>query len=454
MKKLAALFLFFLSTTALAAQPPPAFTLNTDVRLQAADEDSGGSNAGAGATEINVRLNAPLGMNNFFYSEARAVGDLGRLGFETADTGSLSNGKSFLEWRQAYAQFGNLGNQPFYIRAGRQRMQDSYGLLWNGDLDALRVGYDTTVFKGFIAAGQNLSSYNTSIGALPGNNKDIARFLAEGSWQYYYDHFFETRLLMQDDHSGTTPIGATESNDNLNDTDGRLLWAGLRASGKIPSFLPEAGKMSYRADLIGLTGHENQNTTAVATPTTMLVTGMNRDHVNGWAFDGAVDIPLPVAGKNPPALHLGYAHGSTDYRQSDLSGNFSKTGELTENTDNYGVVLRPDLADIHIFSGGVTKPVMNFGNIGLIYRYYRLSSPATSAIGGVPTGLNGTDRDLGQALDVLFNLDMMKELNIFSKNAQGLSLRTALGLFREGAAYGPDEGRCVARGLVEVKVSF
>ena len=100
-------------------------------------------------------------------------------------------------------------------------------------------------------------------------------------------------------------------------------------------------------------------------------------------------------------------------------------------------------------------PVLEASNIGAVYRYYRLDQAATALVtSGVENNLNGVDHDLGQGVDLLFNTDLLKDVQPQVKNVQDVSFRSSLGFFRAGDAFGTREGDIAVRGLVEVKVGF
>ncbi|MEZ0226299.1 MAG: alginate export family protein [Alphaproteobacteria bacterium] len=457
------------SPAAMGAAPANTQTvmLDAELRAQAVDLDngdldtSGGDNLGTVALDARLRLTAHLSDNALFFGEGRGVASAGRGSVESADTGALSGGDSFLELRQAYFEFDNLAGAPLSARAGRQKFREPYGVWWNRNFDALRLSYDTTLFAGSIAAGENLFTYRTHGSSLSEKDKDVSRVLAEGSWQYYYENFIEARALYQDDHSDVS-VGDIQTPDNFDDGDSNLFWGGIRAAGKAHFPGSDKDKLAYRLDFMGLTGHEHLATTTPS-GSSRLVTAVDGRSVRGWGLDAATDIPLPNAW---PILHLGYAYGSGDgdtsdsrdhaFRQNGLKGNFSKFGALSENTDNYGTVLRPELSNIHIVSAGLTMPVMEASDIGAVYRYYRLADLATSLMSsGVDDTLTGTSRSLGQGVDFLFNMDVLKEAHLTATNrVQDVKFRSSLGFFKAGKAYGTAEDEVAARGLVEVKVGF
>lgn len=451
------------TTTIHAAQLTPNVVLDTSVRIQGVEENN--VNLGTGSrhsetlsTEATFRMNARLSPSALFVWEARAAGGVGRASAQNADTGAFSADRNFLEWRESYLELNDVAGQPLYLRVGRQRLRDDYGLWWNQNFDAVKVGYKSTIFDGFVAAGQNLASYNTSTGSLKKNDRDLARIMAEGSWQYYFEHFLEARMMYQDDHSGTAAIGTVEDSANTNNRDGNLFWGGLRAVGKAHCCGDVTRKVSYRFDLMGVAGNEDVNTSVANT-----VTATNNRSVRGWAFDGGVDVPV-MADESTPLIHLGYAYGSGDsntadgrdhaFRQTGLDGNFSKVGALARNTNNYGTVLRPELSNIHVYSAGVTKPVFKASDAGLIARYYRLANDTTTLSTGVSGALDGVHRDLGKGVDLVFNSDLMKTWDLQYPSVQDVNFRGSAGLFRTGDAYGVQSGENVLRIVAEVQIKF
>jgi alginate production protein len=457
-------FLVGLCPSALAAQLSPTMTLDTEVRLQGVDTrnadlgTSGSDNAATGAAEVKFKFTNNFNENALFYWEGRAVGNAGRGGVQDEDTGRVSGDDSFLEWRQSYFEFSNIAGQtPLSARIGRQRVKENYGIWWNEDFDALRMTYDTTLFKGTLTGGENLFSYRTD-DEDSRNERDIARIMAEGSWQYHYQQFFEARFAYANDHSSLY-IGQPQNPNDIDNTTGNLYWAGVRAAGQANVFdSPDEQKLLYRVDLMRVSGDEDVGTIGGGNT----IIAINDQDVSGWAFDASTDIPLPHA---KPLIHLGYAYGSGDsdaaddtdhsFRQTGMEGNFSRIGALTQNTNNYGTVLRPELGNIHILSAGVTSPVLAASDAGLIYRRYRLSDPATSiSSSGVFNTLDGAHRDLGQGVDLLFNMDVLKETATTLAHVQSLELRSSLGFFRSGDAYGAAKGENAVRGLVELKAAF
>lgn len=424
--------------------------------------DDGGSTGFLGG-EAKLHVTATLSENTLFYWEGRGVAGVGHSSFETSDTGNVARENNFLEWRESYLQFNNIDGKGVGAKLGRQRFRETYGDWWNQNFDAIRASYDSTLFSGFLAGGENLFQYNTGRD-FNEDDREIARIFGEGSWQYHYDQFFQVRAMYEDDHSGIDGVGEIHEFDDRNNAEGHLFWAGVRAAGKTNAFASGPDKIQYRFDLMGVTGNQDEDITTSAGGSNVLVTGTDSHDVLGWAFDGGVDIPLAIA-ETKPLLHVGYAYGSGDddptsgtdnaFRQNELASNSSRIGALSRNSYNYGTVLRPELSNIHIFTLGLTAAIFKASDAGLIYHYYRLAESANSlSTSGVNNTLNNNDRDLGHGVDLLFNTNLYENTNGNTYGVKEVYLRSSLGAFRAGEAYGNNEGEIAARGLVEVGFNF
>jgi len=193
------------------AQPEqsyPKITLDNEVRLQGGDINNGdlgttgGNNAGVLAAELKSKLTYAVNPDALIFWEGRGVAAAGHSGFEDENTGAIANSGGFVEWRQSYVQLSDIGGVlPANARIGRQMVAEPYGLWWNQNFDAVRANYDTSLFKGSLIGGQNLFHYRTNYNDNSlDNQKDIARVMAEGSWQYYYQNFIEARVAYAGDN--------------------------------------------------------------------------------------------------------------------------------------------------------------------------------------------------------------------------------------------------------------
>lgn len=433
---------------------------NTDLdTLNASSQDSE-------LLEAKATLYGDLNEDFSFYTQARLVKNYGSGGSIDSDTGEALGRDDYAELRQYWIEYSGLSKYlPFSVRAGRQRFREDRSLWWNRDFDAVSLIYNATLFKGFLAAGQNMVEYRSSGDSFNEQDQGIFRVLGQTSWQWTKDNFFEARFAYQNDHSGQNAVGYLLTPGDRDEEDSDLLWIGGRTAGKIDCescALP--APISYRADAIVLTGKQKSEATTSAANGLRSVSGHSDQDVNAWAVDLGVDVPVKI-GSTTPVLTLGYAYGSGDkntsdnndhaFRQTGLDGNTSYMNGASSSSYNYGSVLRPDLSNIHIITAGFAVPVSNASDVSAQYHYYRLAQNATSlTTSGITAPLNGTDKYLGQGLDVMVNVDVSKELNIKRPGFDRIGLKTTLGAFKAGDAYGTAKGETALRGQLDLRFSF
>ena len=402
-----------------------------------------------------------------FYFSGRALNIDGETGFtdDNDEDNDAAVDQGFLELRELYVLNRNLfGVTPWYLQAGRQRLREPRALWWNSDNDLIKVGYDSSLLKGFIAAGEDTTSWRTGRGTdYMRDDENRFRVMGETSWQYSYNHFLEGRVLYENDHSGTTATGGSVSATDMDREDQDMVWFGARLAGTTKNIPAALGSLKYRADLVGLTGEENiESSVASATPGVNTVTGNNKRDVNAWAFDGDITfVPPKMRGL---ALTAGYAFGSGDgsttgdssaFRQSDIQGSSSRVGLERQAQRHYGEVLRPELSNIHILSAGAGYPLSAATDIGLTYYYYHLDEEATGLrYSGITAPVNGRDGSLGHAADLALNVGLTDEFDLQTPYIDDIGFRFVVGGFTPGDAYEPTGNDNSYRLFTELKVRF
>lgn len=395
--------------------------------------------------------------------DVKAVAIDGDSGSED-ETGQISTDQDYLELRQYWLKFDRLGGvDALALQAGRHRVKEKEAFWWNRDIDAVRILYNEDDLKGFIGIAEALSSYRTSDNSFIEKNDDRFHVMGEGSWQWQADHFLELRGLYKDDHSGTGDIGDVIESTDRDDEDFNLGWMGVRSAGK---FAPGAGlvkNVDYKFDLIGVAGNEDNITSASGPGSSRTVTGISDEDVQAWGFDGRASFNLDTILN--PSVTFGYAYGSGDddasdgtdneFRQSGLHSNSAMPGGASNYIYYYGEALRPELANLHILTAGAGVPLSDFGDINFFYHYYHLDENAADMRqSSVSAPLNGTDKSLGQEFDVILNLNVKNALNLSDTWLDNAKLRTSVGVFDAGAAYGAAEDEKSVRGFTELVFYF
>lgn len=440
--------------------PKNPLALNAELSFQylgQQDRDLGSAGAGyqdSFSEQAQVMAGYHFTPNLLGYFHGRALNVDGDTGFQD-DTGeTTSSAASFLELRQLYLRFENLfSSPPAYLQVGRQRLREPSSLWWNSDQDLIKAGYDSTLFSAFVAGGEEMHSYRTgSNDDFQEADKDRLHIIGEASWQHTYNHFLEARAVYENDHSGIEPVGSFVNADDRDNEDQNLFWAGIRAAGELTDKEnhPFIGQFKYRADLMGVAGEEDLLNTAAGPGGFRTVTGSTGRDVRAWAFDGRV-IAKPFSGIHAPALTLGYAYGSgeenpagtdtdSEFRQTDLDGTSSRLGLERNQQSHYGEVLRPELSNIHIAMAGVAVPLSDHTDISATYFNYHLAEDATShRSSGVTAAMTGTDKDVGQAVDIGFYVDLDDQFSSKLPYTRDIDFRIVAGSFFPGDAYGVND---------------
>jgi hypothetical protein len=416
--------------------------------------------------EGKLKIKAFLPQDISVFWEGRAV-KTRRGGTVEDDDGvqTAGNVDAFAEWRQSWLRFDEaFGVIPLSFQIGRQRLSEPRALWWNKNFDAARVIYDTTLFSGMFGVGEDLFSYKTSQDDFMESDEQRLRAFAEGSWLYRPDHHADLRVLYEDDHSGLEPVGSLISSNDRDNTDANLLWVGGRLWGDHKVNSRFVGGLEYAVDLMGVRGTEDTlASTASGDPAFRTVTGDSDRDILGWGLDAAVDMSLNAPWR--PTLTLGYAFGSGDddtsdgtdnaFRQTGLHGNATRIGVSGSGIRNYGEALRPELSNLHILTAGVGFPVLMASDVTFLYHAYFLDEKDAPLGSTAVTGtLNGLDSSVGQGLDAVANFDLTKELNLNMLMVEKTNLRMAVGAFRAGEAYTPEDGDTAVRGVMEVRFQF
>lgn len=448
------------------------FDIDTRLTFQYITED--GLDLGTAANDSEDSLSEQLQLligaditeefSAFFHG--RAINVDGQSGFDD-DTGrTIGTEQAFLEMRELYVTKSNLlGVPPLSLQVGRQRLREDRALWWNSDQDLVRLNYNSTLLSGFLAAGENLSSYRTGRGDdYLQEDQDRFRTLGQISWQYVYNHVLEGRFLYEKDHSSLESAGTVIDINDRDNEDQNLVWFGARAAGSFAQAPLALGKLKYRADVIGVSGEEDiVDSTAGPGLTQRTVTGSRQRDVSAWAFDGTVN--LDPASEGGIIFTAGYAFGSGDgdptsgtnnaFRQSDMQGSSSRIGLERQQQKNYGEVLRPELSNLHILMVGAGYPLTDASDIGVSYFNYQLDENAVRLrSSGISAALNNTDKSVGQAVDLFVNVDVDDELNLKAPYTEDIDFRIVGGSFFPGDAYSPGASGEAFRLFTEVKFRF
>jgi hypothetical protein len=345
---------------------------------------------------------------------------------------------------ETWIRFDQLLGRELSLKLGRQSFEEPRRWWWDDDLDTLSMRYRHA--SGFfeLGVGQELPRQSLQEDFADPENKGVFRVLARANWLYFRNHGLDLFFLYHNDGSPTQSVGNLVKVDREDESDAKLWWGGIRASGN-ESF-SQLGEFSYWADLGVVSGKEKLLELSDAEHNRQIVESRRRQRVQGWAVDVGArwESQLPVK----PVFILGYARGSGDKKpESGSDRSFRQTGLQSNDEEfrTYGELLRPELSNLHIPVAAVQLPLFSKSHVEFAYRYFRQVHAAPflrdNRIEAEP---NGVKKNIGQEWMLYSILRPRKDVEIEMVGAA----------FRSGRAYGALSGKMAYSFFTQVTWEF
>jgi hypothetical protein len=343
-----------------------------------------------------------------------------------------------------WVRFDQLFRRDLSIKLGRQNFEEPRRWWWDEDLDAAALRYRGALWSLELGAGQELPRKSLREDFSDPEDEGVFRVLARANRRILKNHALDLFFLYHDDSSRTPSVGSVVDVDHDDDSDARLWWGGIRASGS--DLKTTAGTFSYWADAAAVVGKETLLELERLASGREVVDARQKRRVRGWAFDLGIRWapPLPA----DPLLIFGYAVGSGDKKpETGADRAFRPTG--LQSTDEefriYGELLQPELSNLHIPVFAVQFPIFSRSYIEFAYRYFRQVHAAPflrdGRIEADPTGIN---KNIGQEW-MLYSL---------LKQWRNVEVELAGAAFRSGNAYGSLSGKMAYSLFTKITFEF
>ena len=345
---------------------------------------------------------------------------------------------------ETWIRFDQLFGRDLSLKLGRQNFEEPRRWWWDDDLDAAGLRYRGDSWFLELGAGRELPRKSFREKFSEPENEGVVRVLTRANWRYFKNHGIDLFFLHHNDRSPTPSVGALVNADREDDSDARLWWGGIRASGSEPT--AAYGELSYWADAAIVLGKEKFLELDNAPGNREVVTSRSKRRVRGWAFDlgGRWDSQLP----GQPLFTLGYAVGSGD-KKSERGPDqaFRQTG--LQSTDEefriYGELLQPELSNLSIPVFAVQFPVFSKSYIEFAYRHFRqLHAVPFLRDARIEADPNGIKKNIGQEW-MLYSL---------IKQWKNIEIELVGAAFRSGNAYGALSGKMAYSLFTKVTYEF
>lgn len=366
---------------------------------------------------------------------------------DIAREGRTTRGEAGLSLDSFWLLKTGLFGTPLAIQIGRQRLRERREFWWDDTIDGVRLHYFGSKVTAFAGVGFPVTHLST-LGRTRPEEKGQFRVFGSGAWEWKKRQHLELYALHQDDRSGLYSVGTLIARNEADDSDANLTWVGGRVRG---CFKPGVvRRICYWGDLAHVRGTDTKFDLDSIGSNQLIVDGVDRTRVLGWAYDVGTSIELPLSFR--PVITFARARGSGDrpgtpgingsFRQTGLHSNDSKYRGLGR-FRSYGEVLRPDLSNIRVTTLALGFPLGKKTWLESLWHNFRQPF-ADNRIRNSPIGENpdGIDPRLGNEFDIALS----------HRPDNGWEFELTAGAFRAGPAFGPEAGRWA--GLVEVKIDY
>jgi alginate production protein len=349
--------------------------------------------------------------------------------------------KHSLERGQMWWLRERLFGTPWSLQIGRVELLDRRAWWWDENLDAVRVRYAGRGWRLDSGLARELARKSSADSGIASAQRGVTRWFGQATWPWAERHALDAFWLLQRDASSRPAAGAVFANEDRTDpSDLRARWIGLRASGEWRA--GDGPRLAYWADTALLSGRERLTAFDEQDNGRFTAGTTQRRKVRGNAFDiganGTLALPLR------PSLTVGYARGSSSFRQTGLQENKARFAGV-KRWQRYGELLQPELANLSVATLGAGVRLFDNTSVELAAHRYRQVRAADSIRGArLSTDPQGTNRSLGREVDLLVAVRESKRVEFLFKASH----------FKPGAAFAADRRNAARAVEFGVAVNF
>ena len=331
-----------------------------------------------------------------------------------------------LERDQMWVQRDRIGGTPWSLQVGRVALLDRRAWWWDDDLDAIRARYATQTWRLDTGLAREIAKKSSAENGIAPASRGVTRWFGQATWPWAPRHALEAFWLVHNDGSSRPATGAVFANEDATDpSDLRARWVGARASGEWR--VEDGPRLAYWADTAWLRGREHKTAFDEQSNGTFTATGATSRRVSGTAFDigatGSLALPLR------PSLTLGFARGSSGFRQTGLQENKARFDGV-KRWRRYGELMQPELANLSVATVGAGVRVLNNSSVELMAHRFRQVNASKSIAGSrLSADPQGTNTPVGREVNLLFAVREWKQVEFTVKASH----------FKPGAAFAPDQ---------------
>lgn len=358
----------------------------------------------------------------------------------------------FIERGEMWLASERIGGSGWSVEIGSLDFEDDRLWWWDEDLDALRVTWEGERLEFAAALAREVLPRRSDRGYIEPEHDQVSRLILESSWDWRDEHALEAFALWHQDGSRPEFEQQRLRFGREDESDARLRFFGLRASGAVAT--ARLGSFAYWADAAWVRGSERVAEYEVDEDVVgySIVDATFAQAVRGSAMDLGATWLWPA--RLQPRLTLSYAQGSGDrddedgvdraFRQTGVHANEIGFGGV-QRFHRYGLMLDPELSNLGIGSLGVGISLLKSSSLDLLWNRYRLRHPADELRDArLELELDEQGRDLGEAVDLVLALEEWERVE----------LEFTAAAFKPGRAVLGENRDWVWGGLLALRVAF
>lgn len=356
------------------------------------------------------------------------------------------NSNSYFRRGQSWIYISDIADTDLAIQIGRQSFRDSREWWWDQDLDAIRFHFERKKISAEFGIAKELAKVDSDDNGIDPEQKDVVRLLGKLEWEWAKKQELAVFITHHDDQSGHFIEDQVIDKASEDNSDAKLTWLGLRASGR--KKLKGARRFYYWADVARVNGDEQQIDFDNFGTDRRIVDSIGSFDVDGWAFDIGATYRSKLKGK--PRFTLAYAKGSGDSNLADNKNTIFRQTGLHKNDGRfqsvnrfryYGELLRPELSNLSISTIAIGLPLLQRSSMELVFhRYQQVDAVDSLRNDQLEDGPNGKNTFIGEEVDLIFGIEettswewefaasVFKAGDAFGKNDNELAYKVRLSL--------------------------
>ena len=354
------------------------------------------------ALDLNAQALGDVDEHWQVFFRGRGFASTGVIQLEAEAGGERSDG--FVELREAWVKYRDLGMTGLDLSAGRQRFRDDLGIWWDRELTSAGMSLNRSLLTGMVAVGQQLNSFRSDESDFSASRRDKFRLLSGLNWQWKYNHYLDTKFAYVNDTGSELQLGQSVGDEDRHTRAENSWWLSLNPTGSFP--VSSTMKLDYSLGYSYQGGSVTQYDYASNT-----VTGKQDKDVDAWMT--MLDVRLATN-----SIYRTYVGGhffttssgsdkNTDKRffQTGLQSNKSNFTGTRHSSYRFNEAFRPELSNLTVYGLYLSSRIHESTEMSFVLNSFSRPDTAQGVISsGINVPLSNGGSHVGTGADINFDI--------------------------------------------------